>query len=211
MQVDFPSKYHRNQFNRQPVPVEFYANKYKNLSRNDHRRIPIVQFRDSSFTPSKSVYQFRPSYYSRNRERRRPIMIRDRSGSPALSNITEESTVETSSTSQTDSSQESTIFPADFNSNVFYRSEFRPEIFTDDQHQRYIELKLDVQDSHSDDLKVAINGNDLIVQNEKMNFYKQITLPSNIDSSSLAIHHHHDKKLYITIKLLDKHSSFKYI
>ena len=43
----------------------------------------------------------------------------------------------------------------------------------------------------------------------KANFYRQITLPSNIDAASLSIHHHHDKKLYITIKLLDEYSSIK--
>ena len=206
MQVDFPSKYLRTQSNRYSVPVEFYANKYKDLARDEHRRIPILQSRDSP----RSVYQFRPSQYNLNRERRRPIIIRDRSDSPALSHITEESSIR-SSTPQSDDSQESVIFPSDFNSKVFYRSEFQPQIFTDDQHQRYIELKLDVHDSHSDDLKVSINGNDLIVQNENTNFYKQLTLPSNIDASSLVIHHHPDKKLYVTIKLLDAHSSFKYI
>ena len=194
MQVDFPSKYHRTQ----PKPVEHYAQKYKNLS-----RVPILQSRDSSSMPSRSTYQFHPT---RSGPRRRPVIIRDRSGSPGLSSITEEST-----TSQSEVSEGSTIFPADFNSNAFYRSEFQPEIFTDDQQRRFIELKLDVQDSHSEDLKVSINGNDLIVRNEKTNFNKQITLPSNIDASSLSINHHHDQKLYITIKLLDEHSSFKYI
>lgn len=191
IQVDFPSKYRPTQ----PKPVEYYAQKYQNLS-----RVPILHSRDASPIPSRSAYQF---HSIRNGPRRRPVVIRDRSVSPGLSSITEEST--------SDSSAGSTIFPTDFNSSAFYRSEFHPEIFTDDQHRRFIELKLDVRNSHSEDLQISINGNDLIVRNENTNFYKQITLPSNIDASSLSINHHHDHKLYITIKLLDEYSSFKYI
>jgi HSP20 family molecular chaperone IbpA len=193
MQVDFPSKH------RYTLPFKFDAN-------NDqlHRRIPILNSRDSS---ENSTYKF---HSDQNSE---PIILkprRDHSGSPFLSSITEEDSIR-SLTPQTDTSNESSIFPPDFNSEIFYESIFQPEIFTDDRHQRYIELKLDVHDYNPDDIKVSINDNDLIVQVEKTNFYKQITLPSNIDSASLAVHHHHDKKLYITIKLLDEYSSFKYI
>ncbi|CAF4611976.1 unnamed protein product, partial [Rotaria sp. Silwood2] len=70
---------------------------------------------------------------------------------------------------------------------------------------------LDMYDYHPDKIRVSINDNDLTVQVEQTNFYRQITLPSNIDLSSLSVHYHYDRKLYITIKLLDEYSSFKYI
>ncbi|CAF4091080.1 unnamed protein product [Rotaria sordida] len=58
---------------------------------------------------------------------------------------------------------------------------------------------------------VFMNNNDFIVQVEQAIFYRQIILPSNIDLSSLSLNYHYDRKLYITIKLLDQYSSFKYI
>ena len=190
MQVEFPSKH---------LP-------YKPNTTIDQlaRRIPIINPRDSSHISNNSTYQFQPKRVTRKN------IARDRSASPALSHITEEDSIR-SSTPQSDASDESSIFPSDFNTKAFYESIFEPEIFTDGRHQRYIELKLDVHEYNPDDIQVSINGNDLVVHVDKTNFYKQITLPSNIDAASLSIHHHHNKKLYITIKLLDEYSSIKYI
>jgi HSP20 family molecular chaperone IbpA len=136
-----------------------------------------------------------------------------RSASPALSKIIEEDRISSSSSSTTDSAvsnNESSFLPRDFNSDIFYQSVFKPELFTDDRNQRYIEMKLDVHDYTPDEIQVSMNDNDLIVQVERTNFYKQITLPSNTDATSLSLHHH-DKKLHIKVKLLDEYSSFKYI
>ncbi|CAF3603400.1 unnamed protein product [Rotaria sp. Silwood1] len=113
--------------------------------------------------------------------------------------------------SDNNNNNELSVFPRDFNSDVFYKSVFQPQIFTDDRNQRYIEMKLHMYNYNPDKIRVSINDNDLIVQVEQTDFYRQITLPSNIDLSSLSLHYHYDKKLYITIKLLDKYSSFKYI
>jgi HSP20 family molecular chaperone IbpA len=196
MQVEFPSKHVPN---RSVLP-------FKLNTTNDPstRRIPIINSRDSSLIPDTSTYQFQPKRVTLKN------IGRDRSNSPALSHITEEDSIR-SSTPQSDTSNESSIFPSDFNSKAFYQSIFEPEIFTDGRHQRYIQLKLDVHEYNPDDIQVSINDNDLVVHVDKTNFYRQITLPSNIDAASLSIHHHHDKKLYITIKLLDEYSSIKYI
>lgn len=202
MQVDFPSKHLPIRSSQYALPFEF------NTKNDQLRRIPIINSRHSSLVPENSTYKFHSDQNSNPPE---PIILKTRrSHSPALSSITEEDSIR-SLTPQTDTSNESTIFPPDFNSEAFYRSIFQPEIFTDDRHQRYIELKLDVHDYNLNDIQVAINDNDLIVQVDKTNFSKQITLPSNIDAASLSVHHHHDKKLYITIKLLDEYSSIKYI
>lgn len=213
MQVDFPSKQQSHQY-ASPRKVNFHHD-------SENRRIPIqrvsinnpssYQFRQLNDTPINNTYNARS-------QRSNPItglqssyeLEQRRSNSPALSNIIEED-IERSLTPSTDHSDESSIFPRDFNSNSFYQSIFQPEIFTDDSHQRYIEMKLDVKDYNPNDIKVSINDNDLIVQVKNSNFYRLITLPSNIDLTSLSVHHHYDKKLYITIKLLDEHSSFKYI
>jgi len=188
MQVDFPS-------NR-------YTSSRKLNPNTENRRIPIQQISINSVSS--------PTYKFHHRSSPTTELEHHRSISPALSDIVEED-IDRSITSNTDSINESSIFPQDFNSDNFYRSIFQPEIFTDDRNQRYIEMKLDVHDYNPDDIKVSINDNDLIVQIKNSNFYKQITLPSNIDLTSLSVHHHYDKKLYITIKLLDEYSSFKYI
>ena len=214
MQVDFPSKHLPTRSNRYTLPIPFDSTDDETPSQR--RRIPILLSEDSTLVPQTSSYQFRPDtpLIPTSSSHKQPILRtprsplgRDRSLSPALSSITEEGTIR----SHTSSSSESSIFPADFNAEVFYRSIFQPQIFTDDRHQRYIELKLDVQDHNPEDIKVSLNANDLIVQVEKSNFYRQITLPENIDAASLSVHHHHDRKLYITIKLLDEYSSVKYI
>jgi HSP20 family molecular chaperone IbpA len=220
MQVDFPRKHSSTRFSQ--------SSGYTSSRKLDNRRIPIINSRDSPILPEPhSIYKFPQSMNNKSstydeqttvethRRRSSPTtglqssynIEHHRSTSPALSHIAEEE----SDRSLTPSSHDSSIFPQDFNSEIFYQSVFQPEIFTDDRHQRYIELKLDVHDYNPDDMKISINDNDLIVQVEKSNFYKKITVPSNIESTSLTVHHHHDKKLYITIKLLDEHSSFKYI
>ncbi|UJR15385.1 hypothetical protein I4U23_002333 [Adineta vaga] len=167
---------------------------YKQVIHNIHRRRP---------TPTVGL---QPTY---NGDVQRSMR-------PTLSNIIEEESTKSSSSSSSDtdstlSNRSTSYFPRDFNSEIFYESVFQPEIFTDDRRQRYIEMRLDVQDYKQDDLKVSINDNDLIVQSKNTNFYKQITLPSNADLSSLSTHYHHDKKLYITVKLLNADSSFRYI
>jgi HSP20 family molecular chaperone IbpA len=227
MQINLPSKHSSTRFTQSR----------KLNTNNENRNIPIhrisINSRDSSVIPS--TYKFPPSIdnpsinkknskyeeqtvIETHRRRSSPTtglqssyeIEHRRSKSPALSSITEEDS-HRSITPSTDSSNDSSIFPRNFNSDIFYRSIFQPEIFTDDRNQRYIEMKLDINDYNPDDIKVSINDNDLIVQIKNSNFYKQITLPSNIDSTSLSVHYHYDKKLYITIKLLDEYSSFKYI
>jgi HSP20 family molecular chaperone IbpA len=232
MQVDFPSKHSSNRYTS---PRKLNLNNDELF--NENRRIPIqrisINSRDSSVihptykfgqsTDNSRINQNSSTYdkqtiIKKHHQRSSPTtglqssydFEHHRSNSPALSNITEEDS-HRSITPHTDSSNESPIFPQNFNSDIFYKSIFQPEIFTDDRNQRYIEMKLDVYDYNPDDIKVSINDNDLIVQIKNSNFYKQITLPSNIDLTSLSVHHHYDKKLYITIKLLDEHSSFKYI
>ncbi len=190
------------------MQVDFPSNRYTSSRRlnpnTENRRIPIQQISINSISSPTYKFRQRSSLQSYNE------LEHHRSSSPALSDIIEED-IDRSITSNTDSSNESSIFPQEFNSNIFYRSIFQPKIFTDDRNQRYIEMKLDVHDYNPDDIKVSINDNDLIVQIKNSNFYKQITLPSNIDLTSLSLHHHYDKKLYIKIKLLDEYSSFKYI
>jgi len=163
--------------------------------------------------PSSMIMQVDFPCQSTSQNRQIPIKKRSResSPSPALSRILEEESIRTypSSSSSSSISSSTSIFPSNFNSKQFYESIFQPEILIDDQNQRYIELKLDVDNYNPDDIRISINDNDLIVQIHKTNFYKQITLPSNIDLSSLTVHH--DRKLYIKIKLLDEHSSFKYM
>ncbi|CAF0779430.1 unnamed protein product [Rotaria sordida] len=113
------------------------------------------------------------------------------------------------------------LFTAGFNSDAFYRSAFQPQIFTDDHGQNRIEMKLDVQNYDPNDIKVSVNGNDLIVQAEhnvnrppttssRAYFYKQITLPSNTDLQSISSQYRADGKLHITAKLSNDQASIRY-
>lgn len=232
MQIDFPSKHVSTQSHQYALPRKSTFNNDE-LFDNKNRRIPIQRISIDSSATLPIDYSLRNKNKNNNnnnntydeqttietrRQRSSPTtglqsayeFEQHRSNSPTLSNIIEEDS-DHSITSRTDSTTESSIFPQDFDSEAFYRSIFQPEIFTDGSNQRYIEMKLDVKDYNPDDIKVSINDNDLLVQIKNTNFSKQITLPSNIDLASLSLHHHYDKKLYITIKLLDEHSSFKYI
>ncbi|UJR31274.1 hypothetical protein I4U23_018774 [Adineta vaga] len=116
---------------------------------------------------------------------------------------------------------DSSLFSRDFNSDAFYRSAFQPQVFTDDHGQKRIEMKLEVNNYQPNEIKVSVNGNDLIVQAEhssdrpptsstRQYFYKQITLPSNTDLSSLSSQYHPDGKLHITAKLSQEQSSIRY-
>ncbi|CAF1426772.1 unnamed protein product [Adineta ricciae] len=118
-------------------------------------------------------------------------------------------------------SSDTSLFARDFNTEAFYRSAFQPQIYTDDRGQKCIEMKLDVNNYQPNEIKVSVNGNDLIVQAEhnierpptsstRAYFYKQITLPSNTDFSSLASQYHPDGKLHITAKLMQEQSSIRY-
>ncbi|CAF0928613.1 unnamed protein product [Didymodactylos carnosus] len=105
-----------------------------------------------------------------------------------------------------------------FNADAFYKSAFQPEIYYDQQGQRGIEMKLDVQNFEPEEIKVTMDGQDLIVQAEhdsqrssnhssRSYIYKQITLPPNADITSLSSEYNADKKLYIRALLKDDKSS----
>jgi hypothetical protein len=231
MQVEFPSKHlptrstsssgytvlQKLNANENAISDSFIHNELFNDHSSNIHRIPINS-RDSNSSSYKFHQSIDDPIIPLRRQRLHEAEYK-RSNSPALSDIMEEdhlgSSVRRSATPtlsfHTDSSTESSIFPRDFNSEVFYQSVFQPEIFTDDRHQPYIEMKLDIHDYNPDKIKISINNDDLIVHIEDTKFYKQITLPSNTDFTSLSIHYHHDKKLYITVKLFDEYSSFKYI
>jgi HSP20 family molecular chaperone IbpA len=232
MQVDFPSKHSPTR----STPSSGYSllqklnatenaisgSSYNDLFNHNTHRIPIHRVSITSRNaPTKQT--FTETRRETHRKVSSPItgiqssyeFEHKRSNSPALSDIIEEDSFRRSitptSSTDSDTSSSTSVFPRDFNSDVFYQSIFQPEIFTDDRNKKYIEMKLDIHDYNPDKIKVSINDNDLIVHVEHTNFYKQITLPSNVDFTSLALHYHHDKKLYITVKLLDEHSSLKYI
>ncbi len=118
-------------------------------------------------------------------------------------------------------SSDLSLFNQGFNSEAFYRSAFQPQIFTDDRGQKRVEMKLDVNNYSPNEIKVSVNGNDLIVQAEhsverpptsstRAYFYKQITLPANTDLSSLSSQYHPDGKLHITATLSLEKSSIRY-
>ncbi|CAF1363087.1 unnamed protein product [Adineta steineri] len=179
--------------------IDKNANIYKKIVKKVHRRLA---------TPTVGVQSSQDTHHHHHHHSVRPV----------LSSIMEEDhTVLSSSSSSSSitnsiiSNNDSSSFPPGFDSNVFYQSEFQPQIFTDDRNQRYIDMKLDVLDYKPTDLTVSINDNDLIIQGINTNFYKQITLPSNTDLPSLTLEYRRDQKLYITAKLLDEYSSFKYI
>jgi hypothetical protein len=115
------------------------------------------------------------------------------------------------SVSSSSISRSEKLLPSDFNTNNFYRSRFHPKVFTDKRNRAYIEMKLDVHPHKPDNIQTSVNDTDLIVHAIGTQFYEQITLPSNIDFSTLKFFYQHDGYLYITIKLLDEHSSFKYM
>ncbi|CAF2074851.1 unnamed protein product [Rotaria magnacalcarata] len=224
MQVDFSSKY---------LPVQLIQpNQYalpRKLNATDNHRIPILRRSnhsiDSTLLPIRSnatVYKFHQPiadpvitknstiYKNTHREnhlqRSSPTLTiqwsHERSDSPtSFSSMTDDS----------DTINESSFFSREFNADAFYRSVFQPKVFTDDRDQRYIEMKLDMKHYNPDKIQVSINDNDLAVHADETNFYKQITLPVNIDLSSLSLHYHDDRQLNIRIKLLDEYSSFKYI
>ncbi|CAF2749308.1 unnamed protein product [Rotaria sp. Silwood2] len=221
------------------IPIRQLSNNSIDSSRFPARSIsPTYQFRQSINEPqinkNNATYQQTVTETHRETHRQRSSPTtgiqssyeseHQRSGSPLLYNTNEDhfqSNINSNRQSMTPSlsldtnssnnNNESSVFPRDFNSDVFYQSVFQPQIFTDDRNRRYIEMKLDMYDYNPDKIRVSINDNDLTVQVEQTNFYRQITLPSNIDLSSLSVHYHYDRKLYITIKLLDEYSSFKYI
>ncbi|CAF3575934.1 unnamed protein product [Rotaria sp. Silwood1] len=113
------------------------------------------------------------------------------------------------------------LLPSSFNSDAFYRSAFQPRIFADERGQNRIEMKLDIQKYQPEEIKVYVNGNDLIVEAEhnvnrppttssRAYFYKQTTLPPNTDLSSLSSQYYSDGKLYITAKLSNAQPSIRY-
>jgi HSP20 family molecular chaperone IbpA len=115
---------------------------------------------------------------------------------------------------------EPSLFTQGFNSDAFYRSAFQPQISTDAHGQKCVEMKLAVSDYEPNEIKVSVNGNDLIVQAEhnverpptlatRAYFYKQITLPPNTDLGTLQSQYHPDGKLHITAKLANEHASIK--
>ncbi|CAF0996545.1 unnamed protein product [Adineta ricciae] len=216
-------QFHENRTSALPIHRVSINSRDSNLT-STPLSSPVYKFPESTSAPTmnKAISIYKQTANKIQRRRATPIVgfqpsshgEQQRSMTPALSSIIEEDPMKSSSSSDTESSISNpsvSYFPSDFNSEAFYKSIFQPEIFTDDRHQRYIEMRLDVQNHKQDDIKVSINGNDLVVHAENTDFYRQITLPSNTDLSSLSIHHHHDKKLYITVKLLDAHSSFRYI
>jgi HSP20 family molecular chaperone IbpA len=117
--------------------------------------------------------------------------------------------------------REPLLFSQGFNSDAFYRSAFQPQVSTDNNGQKRIEMKLDVKNYQPNEVKVSVNGNDLIVQAEhnvdqpptsssRAYFYKQITLPPNTDISSLASQYHPDGRLHITASLSPEQPYIRY-
>lgn len=113
------------------------------------------------------------------------------------------------------------LFAPGFNSDAFYRSAFQPKIVTDERGQRIIEMQLDVHNYQPSEIKVSVNGNDLIVQAEHKDerpptssarafFYKQITLPPNTDLSTLSSEYILDGILRIKAKFLPEQASIRY-
>ena len=120
-----------------------------------------------------------------------------------------------------DTHNEPALFAQCFNADAFYRSAFQPEILTDDHGQKRVEMKLDVNNYQPNEIKVSVNGKDLVVQAEhnderpptsssRAYFFKQITLPPNADLGSLASQYHPDGKLHITAKLTNDQASVNY-
>ncbi|CAF0811039.1 unnamed protein product [Didymodactylos carnosus] len=109
-----------------------------------------------------------------------------------------------------------------FNAEAFYKSAFQPKIFYNQHGQQQIEMKLDAQNYEPNEIKVSMNGYELIVQAEHSNrrppnqssrsyFHKQITLPPDTDLSTITSRYEPDQKLYITALLKgDKFGSIKY-
>ena len=105
------------------------------------------------------------------------------------------------------------LFPRNFNSDAFYRSSFQPKVITDDHGQKMIEMKLGVSEYQPSEIKISVNGLNLVVQAEhneerppsassRAYFFNQISLPSNTDLASLSSQYHPDGKLHITAKIL---------
>lgn len=91
---------------------------------------------------------------------------------------------------------------------------------TDEYGQKLIEMNLDIGNYQPSDIKISVNGNDLIVQAEhtedqpltgssRAYFYKQTTLPNNTDLKSLKSQYHPNGRLQITANLLDQLNSLK--
>jgi HSP20 family molecular chaperone IbpA len=113
------------------------------------------------------------------------------------------------------------LFAQGFNSDAFYRSAFKPQILTNDRGEKTIEMKLDVNNYQPAEIKVSVNGNDLIVQAEhnddrppvssaRVYFFKQISLPPNTDLDSLSSQYHPNGQLQITAKLVQEQESMRY-
>ena len=170
-------------------------NRVRSRPHGDHRSIRQVTFdsTDSSLSTIRSDSSDL-SEVSHPVRVRSKVTFRDRSRTPTLS-----------------MDHQRSLLPLDFDSEQFYRSEFRPHLFTDRHHDHHIKMKLDLERHDPDDLQVFINDMDLIVQIAHSPFYRQITLPSNTDFSSISIEPHSDGQLRITAKLLDKYSSAVYI
>jgi len=117
--------------------------------------------------------------------------------------------------------REPSLIAHGFNSDAFYRSAFQPQIVNDDFGQKRVEMKLAVGNYQPNEIKVSIDGEDLVVKAEhnderppssstRAYFYKQITLPSNTDFKSLSTQYHADGKLHITAKLHPEQGSIRY-
>ncbi|CAF1481009.1 unnamed protein product [Adineta steineri] len=98
---------------------------------------------------------------------------------------------------------------------AFYRYSFRPQIFTDNDDHREIEMKIDLPSYEPNTIQFSVDGNDLIIQAEQQNnnpqpsssrasFYKRITLPSNTDLNSIKTQHSTDGQFHITARLLEE-------
>ena len=108
-----------------------------------------------------------------------------------------------------------------FNSDAFYRSAFQPQVLTDAHGQKHIEMKLIVNDYQPNEIKVSVEGQDLIVQAEhnverppssssRAYFFKQVTLPPNTDFNSLSSQYHPDGRLHITAKVSPEQASIRH-
>lgn len=216
MQVDFPARHIDRVVQRSSNPPRYSKPRLIHSSEYVTRKEPTVR---TTYVQSSNKVNSRPrSIHRVSFDSTDSSMSTRHSDSPVLSKISHPVRVRSkvsfrdrSRTPPLSFDHQKSLLPLDFNAEQFYRSEFRPQIVTDRQHEHHIRMKLDLEQHNPDDLQVFINDTDLTVQIAHTDFYQQITLPSNTDFSTIAIQPHADGQLDITAKLLDKYSSAVYI
>ena len=113
------------------------------------------------------------------------------------------------------------LLSPNFNSDAFYRSAFQPQVFTDDRGQKFIEMKLNVSDYQPSEVKVSVDGNDLVVRAEhseeraptnksRSYFFKQVTLPPNTDLRSVKSELQNNGTLSIRANVLAEQAAIRH-